>query len=301
MTTPVLVAGATGDLGHRIVRELRALDAHVRVLTRPGSDSSRRQFADDDGVDIVEANYSDPAALQSAIAGAHTVVSALSGIRPVILDAQRALLHAATSAGVKHFIPSDFSADYRRIERDSNRNFELRREFAAELDAGPLRATSVLNGMFTDLLTGVAPLILFTRGRVLFWSDPDQILDFTTKDDTARFTAQVALDDDAPRVVEIAGDRVTARDIAATMTEITGHRFKLQWAGTTSTLGAMARIGRRADRKEEDTFPAWQGMQYFVSMFSGQAQLRHVANDRYGVQTWTAVRDVLQEHVRQDS
>lgn len=32
---------------------------------------------------------------------------------------------------------------------------------------------------------------------------------FTTKDDIARFTARVALDEGSPRVVEIAGDRVT--------------------------------------------------------------------------------------------
>ncbi|MGB3764226.1 MAG: NmrA family NAD(P)-binding protein [Ornithinimicrobium sp.] len=300
MTTTVVVAGGTGDLGHRIVRELLTHDTYVRVLTRPGSGAAQDLFGDTDRVDVVEASYSDPAALAAATSGAHTVVSAVSGIRPVIVDAQHALLTAALSAGVQRFIPSDFSADYRQIARGSNRNFELRREFAAELDAAPLRATSVLNGMFTDLLTGVAPMILFTQGRVLFWSDPDQILDFTTKDDTARFTARVALDDDAPRVMEIAGDRVTARDIAATMTELTGDRFKLQWAGTTSTLGAMATIGRLADRKAEDTFPAWQGMQYFVSMFSGQAQLHHVDNDRYGAQSWATVREVLETHVRRD-
>jgi hypothetical protein len=30
-----------------------------------------------------------------------------------------------------------------------------------------------------------------------------------------------------------------------------------------------------------------------VSMFSGQAQLHHVDNDRYGVHAWTTVRDML--------
>jgi hypothetical protein len=38
-------------------------------------------------------------------------------------------------------------------------------------------------------------------------------------------------------------------------------------------------------------------MQYFVSMFSGQAQLHHVDNDRYGVHIWTTVRDVLAAHL----
>ena len=297
MTSTVLVAGATGDLGRRIVRELLGLDAQVRVLTRPGSSSADDLFGGDERVEVVAAAYSDHAALTAALAGADVVVSAVSGTRPVIVDAQRALLRAAVAAGVPRFVPSDYSADYRRISPGSNRNFELRRELAAEVDAAPVRATSVLNGMFAELLLDEAPMILFGRRRVLFWSSADQVLDFTTKDDVARATALTALDDDAPRVVEIAGSSISARDLAQTLSELTGTPFRLQWAGTTRTLSAMAAVGRRMSRGPEETFPAWQGMQYFVSMFSGEAQLRHVDNDRFGPHDWTTVRDVLAAHL----
>ena len=298
-TITVLVAGATGDLGQRIVRELLRRDAAVRVLTRPGSGTAHGIYGREDRVEIYEAAYTDRAALASALSGVDTVISAVSGARPVIVDAQRSLLAAAVEAGVARFIPSDYSADYRRVTPGSNRNFELRREFAAQLDAAPLRVTSVLNGAFTDMLTGQAPMILFKRRRVLFWSSPDQVLNFTTKDDVARFVALTALDEDAPRVVEIAGDRVTARSIARTMTELTETPFALQWAGTTTVLAALSRIGRHFSKDNDQAFPAWQGMQYFVSMFSGEAELQHVNNDRYGRQEWTSVRDVLEAHLKE--
>ena len=273
----------------------------MRVLTRPGSGTAHGIYAEVDRVQIHEVAYADRAGLVSALSGVDTVISAVSGARGVIVDAQRALLAAAVEAGVARFIPSDYSADYRRITPGSNRNFELRREFAAELDAAPIRVTSVLNGAFADMLTGQAPMILFPRHRVLFWSSPDQVLDFTTKDDVARVVALLALDEDAPRVVEIAGDRVTARTIARTMTELTGTPFSLQWAGTTGILSAMSRIGRRLSKDKERAFPVWQGMQYFVSMFSGQAELHHVNNDRYGPHEWTSVRGVLEAHLRENT
>ena len=148
------------------------------------------------------------------------------------------------------------------------------------------------------MLTGQAPLVLFDRRRVLYWSSPDQTLDFTTKDDVARTTALVALDPDAPRVVEVAGDRVTSGSIADTMSRLTGTAFRLQWAGTAGTLSAMARVGRTLSKADDrEPFPAWQGMQYFVSMFSGEAELHHVRNDRYGEQHWTTVADVLAAHL----
>ncbi|WP_394250427.1 NmrA family NAD(P)-binding protein [Arthrobacter pityocampae] len=297
--TTVLVAGGTGDLGRRIVRDLLADDPAVslRVLTRPNGGTAHAMYGKQNRVDIREAAYTDRAGLAAALSGADVVVSAVSGARAVILDAQRALLSAAVEAGVTRFIPSDYSADYRRVTPGSNRNFELRRTFAADLDAAPLRVTSVLNGAFADMLTGQAPMILFKRHRVLYWSSPDQSLDFTTKDDVARTVARVALDDAAPRVVEIAGDRVTARDIAGIMTELTGTTFATQWAGTTGILSAAARIGRRLSKDEDETFPAWQGMQYFVSMFSGEAELHHVDNECYGPHDWTTVRDVLEAHL----
>jgi uncharacterized protein YbjT (DUF2867 family) len=294
MTRTHLVAGATGDIGRRIVRELRTLGADVRVLTRPGAGSV--PFADDDAIRVVKADYTDPDALRAAMDGVDVVVSAVSGARPVIVDAQRALLAAAVDAGVPRFVPSDYSADYRRITPGSNRNFELRREFQADVDAAPIRASSVLVGAFTDMLTGQAPLVVPKLKRVLFWSDADQILDFTTKDDTARVTAQVALDDDAPRFVEVAGDRVSARDLARSMTRITGDTYRVQWAGTTATLAGMARVMRATDSDTTSAFPAWQGMQYMVSMYSGQAEMRHVDNDRYAGLTWTTAEDVLAGH-----
>ena len=46
-------------------------------------------------------------------------------------------------------------------------------------------------------------------------------------------------------------------------------------------------------------FPPWQGMQYFASMFSGDADLRYISNDRYGSRKWTTARDVLEQHRQQ--
>lgn len=294
MTTTVLVAGATGDIGSRISRELLSHDVRLRVLTRPGSSAAAELFGDDRRVQIMTADYANHDALVGAASDVDVVVSALSGIRSVIVDAQRALLAAAVAAGVPRFLPSDYSADYRRLTPGTNRNLELRREFAADLDAAPIQATSVLNGMFTELLAGQAPMILRDRKRVLFWSSADQVLDVTTKDDTARTVALVALDADAPRVVEVAGDRITARQVADLASELSGDTYKLQWAGTTGTLSAMAAVGRRLSRHPDETFPAWQGMQYFVSMFSGEGELHHVDNERYGRQSWTTARDILQ-------
>ena len=289
----VLLAGASGDLGERIATALVERGATVRALTRSGASVAKTAHLESLGLEVVAADYADAAALRAAATGADVVVSALSGLRPVVIDAQTQLLTAAVSAGVPRFIPSDWSADYRRLPAGTNRNLELRREFRTRLDAAPVQATSVLVGAFGDMLTGQAPLVLFDRGRVLYWHDADQLLDFTTKDDTAAFAAEVALDPTAPSFLEVAGSQVSVRDLARTMTELTGETYKPQYAGGIRFLRTMARIGKLASRDREALYPAWQGMQYFDSMFSGDGKLQAVDNDRYGVRHWTSAAEVL--------
>ncbi|MCZ2817936.1 NmrA family NAD(P)-binding protein [Modestobacter sp. VKM Ac-2984] len=291
--TTVLLAGASGDLGARTIRALVARGADVRALTRTGAGPEKTARLAGLGATVVEADHDDPADLRRASEGADVVVSTLNGLREVVVGLQTRLLEAAVAAGVPRFIPSDFSADYRRVAPGSNRNFELRRDFARVLDRAPIRATSVLNGAFTDLLTGQAPIVLSGRDRVLYWGDADQPLDFTTKDDTAAFTADAALDDAAPRYLEVAGDTVTARQLAATMSELTGRRFRPTWAGTPGLIAGMAKVGRAVSRDDEAPFPVWQGMQYLHSMFSGDAELGPLDNDRYGPRNWTTAREVL--------
>lgn len=106
------------------------------------------------------------------------------------------------------------------------------------------------------------------RRKLIYWSSVHQILDLTTKDDVAQVVALGVLQADAPRVVEIAGDRATARSVTQTMLELTGTPFRLQFAGTTGTLSLLAKAVRRFSTSTCAASPTWQGMQNFVSMFS---------------------------------
>ncbi|WP_434384985.1 NmrA family NAD(P)-binding protein [Melittangium boletus] len=288
--TTVVLAGGTGGLGGRIARALVNRGATVRALVRPGSRVGELQGP---GITRVEVDYADGDALARACAGAGCVVSALSGLHEVIVEAQGRLLDAAVRAGVPRFIPSDYSIDYTRLPPGSNRNLELRREFKARLDAAPLRVTSILNGAFADLLTGQAPLILFKLRRVLYWENPDQRMDFTTQDDVAAFTAAAAMDPDTPRVLRIAGMSVSARDLAAVMEAVTGQRHGLVRAGSLRRLTWLIRVARRLAPQPGALYPPWQGMQYLHGMFSGDGKLEPLDNGRYPDLRWTGAREVL--------
>lgn len=289
----IAVAGATGRLGGMIVHALRKRGARVRAIVRQRTPKERRIPLEQTGSDVVAVDYADPTQLRRACDGAVCVVSALAGLREVIVDAQSALLDAAVASAVARFIPSDFAIDFYRIPAGSNRNLDLRREFARRLDAAPLAATSVLNGMFAELLRGQAPFILSPIRRVVYWQDADQPMDFTTMDDTAAFTAEVALDRNTPRFLRIAGEVASARDLAAIATEVKGKRFMLLRAGNLARLEKIIRFTQRVVPGNNDVYPPWQGMQYMHDMFDGRAKLDPLDDGRYPALRWASVAEVL--------
>ncbi len=292
----VVVAGATGSLGGRIAKVLLQSGASVKALVRHGTSGDRLERLQELGAKVVNVDLENASHVTPACSGASCVVSALQGLKDVIVETQTVLLDAAIKAGVPRFIPSDYSIDFTKFPPGENRNLDLRREFHERLDKTSISATTIFNGAFADMLTGQMPLILFKLKRVLYWGNEDQRMDFTTMDNTAAFTASAALDASTPRFLRVAGDQLSARELAAVVSEVTGKEFRLLRAGGLITLDTLIKIARAVAPGERKLYPAWQGMQYMRNMFDGRAKLEPLDNDRYPNIRWITVREVLAAH-----
>lgn len=108
-----LIVGATGQLGTSIARLLLEQGKPVRALVRTTSDPARVDQLRALGAELAVGDLTDPASLRAACAGVRTVVSTATVIASQqasdsftgVDDAgQRALIDAARSSGVDHFV-----------------------------------------------------------------------------------------------------------------------------------------------------------------------------------------------------
>ena len=231
-----------------------------------------------------------------ACRGVSCVVSALSDLRETVINAQKILLNGAVVAGVPRFIPSDYSLNFTNLPVGRNRNLDLRREFHTYLDNAPI-ATTIFNGPFADMVTGQMPIILFPLKRVMVWGNADQRIDFTTKDDTADFTASAALDEATPRYLHVAGDQLSIRELTRVVSEVTGSTYRLLRLGGLGAFGTLINVARFVPPGMTDVYPAWQGMQYLRDILDGRGKAIILDNDRYPTLRWHAVKDVLTEFI----
>lgn len=295
MKNTILVAGGTGNLGGRIVRDLIKRGATVCAVVRQETEPEKIEKLKNLGAEIVSVEMSNAEELKQACEGASCVVSALSGLRETIVEAQTRLLDAAIASCVPRFIPSDFAADFTRLAEGDNRNFDLRKEFHKILDKSAIKSTSIMNGAFADILSYGTPIYDFRNYTVGYWGDdPDWKMDFTTMDNTADYTAAAALDSETPRVLRIAGFQISPKDLVAIGEEVKGKEFKLVPMGSLEDFAAANKKARAENPEgEKEVFPDWQAKQYLHSMFSVHNET--LDNDRYPDVEWTGAKEVIEQ------
>jgi hypothetical protein len=283
----ILVAGATGKLGQKICRELLQRNVKVRAIVRSRSDREIIEKLQAAGAEIFEADLSSAKVLAEACAGVTCVVSAVAGLREVIVDGQTRLLKAAIAAGVPRFIPSDFSSDFTEIPEGENRNFDLRKEFKKTIDSSTIQATSIFNGCFAEILRYNTPLFNVKDKTISYYGDKASwAIDFTTMDDTAAFTAMAAIDEHAPRALHISSFSVSPDDLVSLSEKTKGSRFTLLNKSSMDSFSVANKILRAEDPAgESELYPRWQQAQYMYSMFL----VHHgsMDNARYEGLTWS--------------
>lgn len=298
MKNNILVAGATGNLGARICSELIKKGATVRAIVRLSSDQEKVEALHKLGVEVEVRDLNSVDEIANSCVGIDCVVSALAGLSDVIVDLQSRILDAALKAGVARFIPSDFCTDYNFLEPGENRNFDLRRTFKSYLDSTSIRASSIFNGAFADILKYNTPLLNLKDKSIGFWGDNiDWKLDFTTMANTASYTAAVALDDSAPRDLQIASFQISPNELRTSVQEITGSSFSMAMLSSLEDFADYIKKQRANDPAgENELYAKWQQSQYMFSMFS--TQHHQLANARYSGINWVTSGEYLETFVR---
>ncbi|KAJ5635885.1 uncharacterized protein N7484_009198 [Penicillium longicatenatum] len=100
--TKVALAGATGNLGPAVLKELVSAGFEVTVLSRSTSHNFNER------VHVAQVDYSSVESLKKALLGQDALVITLGQVG---LEPHMNLVNAAVSANVKRIIPSEFGSD----------------------------------------------------------------------------------------------------------------------------------------------------------------------------------------------
>lgn len=282
---PILfIAGATGLLGTKLVDAALKKHTKVRTLIRdlnPSAKAKKQQLEGwaSRGVALVAGDVMDRESLMGVVKGSDVVISAVGNVESILDIGQKNLIYASKAAGVKRFVPSDFSVDYFKADLGDNYNLDYRINTFAFLKASGVPWTSVLNGAFTEVqFTDFAGLLDQKEGTFSYWGDGETPCDFTVTDDAAAYTIAAALDPEMEnRVCRVAGDVLSMKAVKSVTEKVLGRALKEIRRGSVDDLLDWIADRKKAAMSHFDYLAA----QYHYLMVSGKGKLEPLDNDRY--------------------
>jgi uncharacterized protein YbjT (DUF2867 family) len=223
----ILVVGATGSLGRRVVASLRGEGKAVRVLTR---DPARAAGLAALGVEVTVGDLRDPPSLERACRGVERVLSAAHGFDgkdgnvPLTVDLKgnQDLVRAARTARVRHFVL--VSAVGARPDHPVDL-FRCKHGAEEAVRQGGVPFTIVRATAFMEFWAAMVGEPVLRDGKVILFGRGRNPINFVSVEDVAAYTL-LALED--PRAVgrtfEVGGpENLTMIEVAAIFEQEAGR------------------------------------------------------------------------------
>ncbi|MBE9030728.1 NmrA family NAD(P)-binding protein [filamentous cyanobacterium LEGE 11480] len=304
--TAVLIAGATGTLGFEIAKQLsRQEGVQVNALVRPGSESNphkqeKLEALRQHNVTLVEGDLLDKNSLTNACQNIEVVISAVNGDANIMVEGQTNLIKAAEAGGVRRFIPSDYSVDYRKLDWGDNYQLNFRKAILTTLQGSKkLSYTLILSGVFMETLFNPFGMVFdFQKGRFKYWGDGETAFNTTSLHDVAAFTAAAALDEGlANQALEIAGDTLTMKELKALYEENTIEVLHTRNPGSVADLLNWIAVHRENSASPND----YLAQQYHYALVSGKGALDKDLKDRYPNLRAISVKEYIRNHYKTEN
>ncbi|KKB79760.1 hypothetical protein VW35_04430 [Devosia soli] len=212
----LLVTGASGNLGRIAVEELLARGA-TRVIAGT-RDPAKLQDLAAKGVEVRKLDFDDASTFASALAGVERLLIVSTDAVGRRAEQQKAIIHAAKTAGVKHIVYT--SAPAARPDADAGLNPE---HFWTEVEiaASGLDFTILRNHMYAENTLADAAHVV-SSGQ-LFGLIGDRGTSYVTREDAARTAAGALLKAEGKTVEDVTGSApVTNVERAALFSKLAG-------------------------------------------------------------------------------
>ncbi|WP_327692938.1 SDR family oxidoreductase [Streptomyces sp. NBC_00459] len=245
-TLPVLVVGATGSLGGKVVDELLKRGKNVRALVRPTTDASKLESK---GVEISRGDMLDLDSLIAAMTGADAVITTAAGYtrggknaHDIDTVGNANLAEAAHRTGIRRFVLTSILTSDRTPQVP---HFWHKKLAEDKLEQLGVPFVALRPGAFLDQIATMAgdPI---DKGRLIWMAKPTVPLTFVhTSDLAAYLAAAVDAETDNGERIDIGWDRpISMREMADLMGHRAGKKIKVQAVPSTVTRAAGAVVGR---------------------------------------------------------
>jgi len=233
----LFVIGSTGWLGSQVTQALLDKKAfNLRLLVRKDTFEAKKALLEGfkaAGATLVEGDTSNAASLAEAFKGSDTVVSILGG-DGLNTGQQANIIEAATAAGVRRVVPSEFGF---HLEDPTDFVLGGKIKLREALINSGLEYTFIFTSGFYEFLFGPLTGFNVKEGKLTIPGDGNQPFSTTHTSDIAKFVPEILLDPSSKnRNVHIYGEVITHNQAIKIFEEELGQKFEVTYQSEADLL-----------------------------------------------------------------
>ncbi|OKL63972.1 hypothetical protein UA08_00803 [Talaromyces atroroseus] len=251
------VAGITGKFSRRLVSHLlKQPDVTIRGYCRDPS-KVPEAISSSSQVTLFKGDALDKDAVSTFAKSCVVIVCCYLGDDKLMVDGQKLLIDACDEFDVPRYVASDWALDYTKLKLGELFPKDPMIHVKAYLETKKVQGSHTFR----------------------FWGSGDEVMEGTTYDNAAEFTAAVTVDEKATGVVKFLGGRATIHEIAASFEKIYGIKPTLQSHGS---LDALYKIMYEKREKNPADIYGYMSLFYYYYWVNGQTFLgTELDNERY--------------------
>ncbi|WP_298585611.1 SDR family oxidoreductase [uncultured Kocuria sp.] len=235
----IVITGATGQLGRHVISSLLRLDVQLPDLVAAGRNEDKLGALRELDLATVRIDYTDPATLDEAFAGADTVLLISSSEVGRRVPQHRNAVDAAVRAGVSRLVYTS------ALGADRGKLLLAEEHLATEqaIAESGLPYTIVRNGWYTE---NFEPALRHaeTTGVVLASAGEGRVASATREDYAEAIAAVLAQDGHSGQTYELSGDVAWSFDeLAAALTEVLDREVTYRRLTPEQHLAELERTG----------------------------------------------------------
>ncbi|KAK7214460.1 hypothetical protein V2G26_002463 [Clonostachys chloroleuca] len=268
----VLISGATGSLGFRLIDSIISRGHQVRVVARHPEKISAERFEKLESF-VKATSYYDIPAIEKACAGVDAAVICAYNEAPHLqLDGQLILLRASERAGVQRFLASSFCAEYRGMQLGEQDSYDGFLSFDAQArKSSSINPNYIFTGALSEVLFATKDTMDFSTKHFGPWEPENKRFEiWGTGDEKWHWTCE-----------HDAAEADSLKQMAKIYEQVRGIPVKLDFLGSVEELHALALDGQRNGSPKA----MWDyiGRVYYYHIVSGRWDMKTLDDEKFGV------------------
>jgi NmrA-like family len=283
MSQVIAITGFTGKLAKLITTALlRHPNVQINGICR-SPDKVSPALLSLKNIKIFQASTTDVEAIRNGLRGATTCICCYQGQSDVMIEGQKTLIDACIQEGVSRYIASDWSLDFRGLKlgehplKDANKHVQSYLE--KKEDEGKIKGVHILNGAFAEaIFSQFLGLFDPPEAKVAYYGTGDELIDITTMQDIAAYTAEVAISPEVEGFVNVRGEARSVKQLARSFEEAYGVTLTVQRLGSLDDLFTKMHL---LHQQQPKNVYAWGGLFYQYYTTNGSTLLGKLDNDKF--------------------